>query len=197
MEEFHTALLAGALYRTETRIFRRTGGESVSVAFASVPTVKELEAELPRLIETYTATRDAHTDRYRIALRTSQVLDTQKVPWEHCPYVKVDRLCTVNTPVVLRDGEPAPADPLIFTYNDDLGISSADMYTYMLIVARIQQYRDSMMGGGYLCREAKWLETLRGLESCYRTMLTRRATEGAHRRRRVALAAWGRANPRA
>lgn len=175
MEEFHTALFAGALYRTETRTYRWDAGVATTVSFSAPPTPKQLETELPRLLAEYTTARDAHTDRYRIALRAIDA----------------------STPLVLGVAEPVPADPLVFTYNDDLGISSADMYTYTLIKERIHMYANSMATGGYNCREAKWLTTLRGMESCYRILLTRRVAEAAQRRRRAALAAWGHANPRA
>jgi hypothetical protein len=108
----------------------------------------------------------------------------------------VDRPCikTVHEPVIVRDGAPIPADPLVFTYNDDLGISAEDVYTYALIKERIALYSGSMTGGGYLMREAHWLGDLREQEALYKQAFVRKASEGAYRRRRAALAVWGRAS---
>ena len=189
----YAALLAGELYRTEKReLYLNTAGAPLHMSLTIPPSPKELEAELPRLIAEFTAV--AHTGRYRIALRPKRVLGTEKVPWEHCPHVMVDRPCikTVYEPVIVRDGAPVPAVPLVFTYNDDLDISAADVYTYALIKERIALYSGSYTGGGYLMREAHWLGDLREQEALFRQKIVRKASEGAYRRRRAALATWGR-----
>ncbi len=200
MTDYDIALLAGALYHSETFYFRYDGvGPSVATATVTVPSDRQIAAALPRLI----AERDARyaaaaaVGEFRIAVRTTRVPSTRKVPLRpECPWLLVNEPCMVDvhTPIVIRKGVEEAKD-LYWEDHTDVPIDRAVLAEYEDIVKRIAQIQEHCKGVD-LTRDQE-----REIHSWY--LLTRRKTQidailvRHHKtwlRRKAVMVAWAAAN---
>ena len=193
--DFDRALLAGALYKTETHMRRSDCGVVVPVAVTYPPTLLALNYHMPRLI----AERDRRwaetvaVAEYRIAVTKTMVDGTHKVPLYPGSYVLVNKPCKVPlyTPIIIRKGAEEDAG-LYWADPVDYGLTIRDMVQYEEIAARIAQIRTEC-GRGITSverRELHYMELLSLAKDYYDNEIVRK--HKAWLRRRHAIAAMAR-----
>lgn len=193
--DFDRALLAGALYKTETHMCRYDCGTIVPVPVTYPPTLLALNYHMPRLI----AERDRRwaetvaVAEYRIAVSTRMVDGTRKEPLYPGSYVLVNRPCKVPlyTPVIIRKGAEEDAG-LYWSDPSNYGLTIRDMIQYEEIAARIAQIHTECGNGNTRDerRELHYMELLGLAKDYYDNEIVRK--HKAWLRRRHAIAAMAR-----